>query len=138
MGVPEFRLPPHRAQLLFRMGKRCRVQMVDSDDGDSSTDRPRPLGRTDSTVAADRGTDVEPGTWYWDRRAERPLYARRADDEAIEFVSVWLPEEAADALATGAVVQLDEMDFDRDGGPFALKDSYRTTLETEDPEGAES
>jgi len=112
--------------------------MVDSDDGDSSTDRPRPLGRTDSGVAADRSTDVEPGTWYWDRRVQRALYARRADDEAIEFVSVWLPEEAAGALASGAVVPFDEMNFERERGASAVKDSYRTSLETDDPEGAES
>jgi len=114
--------------------------MTDTDaespsDENSEPERPRPRGRAESRVATDRDVTVEPGTWYWDRRAERPLYARRADDDSVEFVSVWLPEEAADALETGAVVQLDEMNFDRPEATFSLKDSYRTRLATGDDAG---
>lgn len=82
------------------------------------------------TESTDR-TDVEAGEWYWDRRTDKAYYARETDDDTVAFITVWHRDETADALDAGAVVPLRDMDFDRSGGTFALKDSFRTRLEDE-------
>lgn len=82
--------------------------------------------------------DIESGEWYWDRRTDKAYYAIEQDADTVRFLTVWHREEAADALSTGALEPLDSMNFDRPGGTFALKESFRTSISGESDREDES
>lgn len=84
------------------------------------------------------GIDIEFGEWYWDRRTDKAYYAIEQDEETVRFLTVWHQEEATDALDSGALEPLDSMNFDRPGGTFALKESFRTPPEEELPAATET
>ncbi len=69
--------------------------------------------------------NAAPGEWYWDRRTGKAYYARRVDDETVEFVSVWHHEEVADAMANDAFVPLDDIGFGGEESVLTMIDSFR-------------
>jgi hypothetical protein len=70
-------------------------------------------------------TEIDAGRWYWDRRSEKALYARRLDDDTVEFVTVWHAEEVEDALEGGVLVPVGDIDVDHSETAFDLVDSFR-------------
>lgn len=78
-------------------------------------------------------SDIDTGMWYWDRRTDKAYYAVEEDGETVQFATVWHRHEAVNALDTGAVVPLEAMNFDRTGGTFDLKDSFRIPAADELP-----
>lgn len=63
--------------------------------------------------------------WYWDRRTNEAYYPVETDGDAVRLVSVWHPEEFADARETGALVPLSTVGLDRTETTFDLLDSFR-------------
>lgn len=68
--------------------------------------------------------------WYWDRRTRTAYYPIRSDGDTVRLVSVWHDEEITDAMNSGALVPLAEIETFRSTTMFDVKSSFRTP---EDP-----
>jgi hypothetical protein len=70
--------------------------------------------------------EIDPDSWYWDRRTHKALYPKQINDDTIRFVSVWHTEEVDDAVDGGALVPLSEIGLNRTDTTLDLIQSFRT------------
>lgn len=69
-------------------------------------------------------TEIEE-QWYWDRRNNKAYYPVEFNENTTMFVTVWHKEEIVDAIQTGVVSPIDEIDHERTLTTFDLIDSFR-------------
>jgi hypothetical protein len=71
-------------------------------------------------------TEIE-RRWYWDRRTNKAYYPREIDEDegVVEFVTAWHHEEVTDAIETGALSPIEEIQDYRETTTFDLLDSFR-------------
>lgn len=77
-----------------------------------------------------------PECWYWDRRTRKALYPTEIDEDenTVEFVTVWHREEVEDALASEALVPVEEVSSEIVDTTFDLLDSFRFSNVEDDDE----
>jgi hypothetical protein len=70
-------------------------------------------------------SESDPGEWLFHPGHKKLYRPVETPGDGVVMLSVWHPEEVADARACDALVSADEVDFGQAEGVFDLVDSFR-------------